>query len=337
MAGTPDQTRRNAKLSTGPRSPEGKAIVSKNRTTHGLLSQQPPLLDTEDYATFEGVIQGLIEQYQPQGPLEHHLIQQIGMCILRQHRAWQAEAVAGDRHTAQNLLAQHYPKEKPSGGGGLEALVASLATCSSDRRTPTHPDVLAAERRCLAALSNEVKIAWLDAPKSKAAFSKWCRLPMFEEEDNCTWACGHIAQAVADACKSYPDPARPSEHDHTHPLLIAAYLSQDCQQPPETGELWLSEALYRRERSQTLCAAIAARIEVIDQALTKIEHLTALTKQSHSISEELELIGRYEARNGRQLKQAIGQLQQLQAARQTPGGISLNGNKAPQLKVVPNG
>ncbi|MGB3136089.1 MAG: hypothetical protein WBB18_04710, partial [Nodosilinea sp.] len=336
MAGNPDKTRQNSLLSTGPRSPEGKAIVSKNRITHGLLSQQPPLLDTEDYATFEGIIHGLIEQYQPQGPLEHHLIQQIGMCMLRQHRAWQAEAVAGDRHTAQNLLAQHYPKEKPSGGGGLEALVASLSTGSSDRRTATHPEVLTTERRCLAALADEVDVAWLDAPKSKAAFSRWCRRTLGDDnpQSNYTWACGHIAKAVADACTGYPDLVRPGEHDHTHPLLIAAYLSQDCQQVLEAGELWLSEALYLRERGQTLCAAIAARIETIDQALAKIKHLTALTKQSHSISEELELIGRYEARNGRQLKQAIEQLQQLQAARQTPGGITLNGNKAPQLKVV---
>lgn len=285
MAGNPDITRQNAKLSTGPRSRGGKAIVSRNRTTHGLLSQPPPLLDSEDYSTFEGILQGLIEQYQPQGPLEHHLIQQIAMCILRQHRAWQAEAIAGDRHAAQATLAAHYPEKNLS--GGLDALVATLANGGSNRRTATHPEVLTAERRCLAALADEVEAAWLDAPQSRAAFSKWCRRPLGDDnpQSNYTWACDHIAQAVADACKAQPDPARPGEHDHTHPLLIGVYLSHDCQHPletPESGELWLSEALYHRERSNTLCAAIAARIEIIDQALIKIEHLTALTKQSGS-------------------------------------------------------
>ncbi|MEA5452059.1 hypothetical protein VB780_26025 [Leptolyngbya sp. CCNP1308] len=338
MAGNPEKTRRNALLSTGPRTAEGKAIAARNRTTHGLLAKQPPLLDSEDFSTFEGILQGLIKQYQPQGPLENHLIQQIGMCMLRQHRAWQAEAIAGDRHAANATLTQYYPEEKS--GGGLDALVAALATGGGDRRTPTHPEVLTTERRCLAALAEELETAWLGAPKSKAAFSKWCRRPMFEDDDqqsNYTWACGHIAQAVAEACKGYPDPARPKEHDHTHPLLIGVYLSHSCQQPPETGDLWLSDALYHRERSQTLCAAIAARIEAIDQALTEIEHLTALTKQSHSISDELELIGRYESRNSRQLKQAIEQLQQLQAARQSADGISLNGKKGLQLKVVGQG
>ncbi len=338
MAGNPDQTRQNAKLSTGPRSPAGKAIVSKNRTTHGLLSQQPPLLDSEDYTTFEGVLNGLIEQYRPLGPLETHLVSAIAMCILRQHRAWSAESIAGDRATARETLTQHYPQEKF--GGGLDALVAAIAIGSSDRRTATHPDVLMTERRCLAALADELEVSWLDAPKSKAAFSRWCRRPLEEDDNpqsNYTWACGHIVKAVTDACESYPNQVRPKENDHGHPLLIAAYLSADCQQQPQVGDLWLSEALYLRECSQSLCAAITARLEAIDQALAEIAHLTALTQRSHAISEELELIGRYEARNGRQLKQAIKQLQQLQAARQTPGGITLNGNKAPQLKVIANG
>ncbi|TVQ06019.1 MAG: hypothetical protein EA368_18060 [Leptolyngbya sp. DLM2.Bin27] len=337
MAGNPDQTRKNSLLSTGPRSTAGKAIVSKNRTTHGLLSQQPPLLDSEDYTTFEGVLNGLIEQYRPLGPLENHLVQAIAMAILKQHRCWSAEAIAGDRLIAHETLAQHYPQEKS--GGGLDALVTAITTGNRDHRTATHPEVLTTERRCLAALADEVETAWLDSPKGKTAFSKWCGCPVGNdnEQSNYAWACGHIVQAVADACKDYPNQVRPQERDHTHPLLAAAYLSHDCQQPPETGELWLSESLYLRKRSQSLCVVITARIEVIDQALTEIAHLTALTKRSHSISEELELIGRYEARNGRQLKQAVEQLQQLQAARQTPDGISLNGNKARKLQVVANG
>lgn len=340
MAGNPEKTRQNALLSTGPRSEEGKAVVSRNRQTHGLLSTKPPLLDSEDYSTFEGTLRGLIKQYQPQGPLEHHLIQQISMCMLRQHRAWQAEAIAGDRHAAQATLTQHFP-EKVS-GGGLDALMASLTDGGSDRRAPTHPDVLTAERRCLAAMASDVDVAWAQSPSGKAAFSRWCRRAIDDDDadslDNYTWGIGTIAKAAGECCKSYPDPARPQAHDHGHLLMKIAGLSYIADETPSyDSDYWVNMAQWHRERSKAIALDIADRIAAIDQALSAIEHLTTLTKQSHSISDELELIGKYETRNNRQLKQAIEQLQQLQAARQYPDGISLNVNKGPQLKVVSNG
>lgn len=339
MAGNPDQTRQNSLLSTGPRSKEGKAVVSRNRQTHGLLSQNPPLLDSEDYTTFEGTLRGLVKQYQPQGPLEHHLIQQIAMCMLRQHRAWQAEAIAGDRHAAQATLTQHFPERQS--GGGFDALVASLTDGGSDRRAPTHPEVLAAERRCLVAMASDIEAAWYGSPNGKAAFSKWCRRaidPDDDSQDNYTWGIQAIAKAADECCKAYPDPVRPQAHEHEHLLMkIAglAYLASEA--PGYDADHWLNMAVWHREHSMAIAADITARIEAIDQTLAAIEHLTSLTKQSHSISDELELIGRYEARNSRQLKQAIEQLQQLQAARQPAEGISLNGNKGARLKVVGNG
>jgi hypothetical protein len=91
----------------------------------------------------------------------------------------------------------------------------------------------------------------------------------------------------------------------------------------------------RCERAiHAIAADIAARTEAIDQAMAAIEHLKSLTKQSHSISDELELIGRYEARNARMLKAAIEQLQQLQVVwQQQADGITLNG-KEPRLRAV---
>lgn len=84
--------RLNATKSTGPRSERGKAVVAKNATKHGLLSQKPPLLVTEDIESFQGLIQSLVDDYQPQSPVEWHLLQTIAMCIQRQHRLWQTEA-----------------------------------------------------------------------------------------------------------------------------------------------------------------------------------------------------------------------------------------------------
>ncbi len=92
MVASPEICRINGAKSRGPMTPRGKAIAARNAIKHGLLAQQPPLLVTEDLATFEGLIQGLIDQYQPENPVEHFLIQQVAMGMLKQHRLWTVEA-----------------------------------------------------------------------------------------------------------------------------------------------------------------------------------------------------------------------------------------------------
>lgn len=92
MVASPEVCRMNGSKSRGPVSSLGKAIASRNATKHGLLAHQPPLLVTEDLATFEGLVQGLIDHYQPESPVEHFLIQQVAMGMLKQHRLWSVEA-----------------------------------------------------------------------------------------------------------------------------------------------------------------------------------------------------------------------------------------------------
>lgn len=340
MAGNPDQTRQNSLLSTGPKSPAGKAIASRNRTKHGILSKSPPLLDSEDYSTFEGTLQGLVEQYDPQGPLEHHLISQIAMCMLRQHRAWQAEAVAGDRHAAQAQLAQHYP-EKQS-GGGIEAMLASFTDGGSDRRAATHPEVLGAERRALVALVDALEVCWHGAPSGKAAFKRWCQKPIDDDApellDNYRWALAAIDKAARECCKAYPDPARPQAHDYQHILKKIAGLAYFTDEAPGyDSDFWANTAQWHRKHSTVIAAEVADRIAAIDQTMSTIVHLKDLATRSHSLPDELAMLGQYEARNNRQLAQAIEQLQQLQATRQQQGGITSNSKNGRPLKVVSNG
>ena len=54
----------NAKKSTGPKSPEGKAIVSRNAVKHGLTAQHI-VLPCEDPAEFESMQADLMEDYAP--------------------------------------------------------------------------------------------------------------------------------------------------------------------------------------------------------------------------------------------------------------------------------
>jgi hypothetical protein len=92
MVCSPEISRINGAKSQGAVSQRGKAISCRNATKHGLLAQKPPLLITEDLTTFEQLLQGLIEYYQPESPVEHFLIQQVAMGMLKQYRLWNVES-----------------------------------------------------------------------------------------------------------------------------------------------------------------------------------------------------------------------------------------------------
>lgn len=118
MVASPEVCRMNGAKSKGPKTARGKAIASRNATKHGLLAEQPPLLASEDLETFQGIMQGLINDYQPEGVLEWHCIQQIAMCIQRQHRLWAAETAAGNEAIlppiSRPVTDDQYPDMKPN-------------------------------------------------------------------------------------------------------------------------------------------------------------------------------------------------------------------------------
>ncbi len=68
--------RANAKLSTGPVTPAGRAASSQNRTIHGLARHNGTfkLLATEDPAGFEALQQSFVDEHQPSTETELILI-----------------------------------------------------------------------------------------------------------------------------------------------------------------------------------------------------------------------------------------------------------------------
>ena len=83
--------RANARLSTGPRTPQGKTRSSSNALKHGLLSGQI-LLDHEKAEDLEALREGIYEELQPIGPLEQTLVEKIVACAWLQKRALTFEA-----------------------------------------------------------------------------------------------------------------------------------------------------------------------------------------------------------------------------------------------------
>src|SRR5215467_6810488 len=85
-----EANRRNAQLSTGPRSEAGKAVSRLNATKHGLLSREVVITrgdyqeDPEEYAR---LLDELTEQFQPDGIAEALEVQKIALAYWRKVRA----------------------------------------------------------------------------------------------------------------------------------------------------------------------------------------------------------------------------------------------------------
>ena len=90
-----DANRRNAQKSTGPTTPEGRAAVRHNALKHGLTAEIL-IPSMEDQPEFDRLCEAFENEYQPVGPTENHLVQQIIACEWRQHRAWAMEAALFD-------------------------------------------------------------------------------------------------------------------------------------------------------------------------------------------------------------------------------------------------
>lgn len=68
--------RQNAQKSTGPSTSEGKAIASKNATTHGLLSKEL-LIEGEKPSTFEAFYSLMMLSLKPEGAIESLLAEKV--------------------------------------------------------------------------------------------------------------------------------------------------------------------------------------------------------------------------------------------------------------------
>jgi hypothetical protein len=92
-----DANRMNAQKSTGPRTPEGKAVVGQNAVTHGLLARSSIIsggVGREDVDELTVILEGLYESRHPVGHFEEMLVEDIAVARLNQSRAAKFEVGA---------------------------------------------------------------------------------------------------------------------------------------------------------------------------------------------------------------------------------------------------
>src|SRR5262245_8794539 len=96
-----DANRRNAQKSTGPRTPEGKARSALNALSHGLLAKEAVLQD-ENEAEFNALLDAYIGHHQPATPQEEFYVREMACCDWRLRRSLRTETSLYERALDQN-------------------------------------------------------------------------------------------------------------------------------------------------------------------------------------------------------------------------------------------
>jgi hypothetical protein len=86
MSDRTEVNRRNAALSTGPRTPAGKAVVSRNAVQHGTFAALPVIPGVEREEDWQVHRAGILESLAPAGLLETRLAERAALLLWRLER-----------------------------------------------------------------------------------------------------------------------------------------------------------------------------------------------------------------------------------------------------------
>ena len=110
-----EANRRNAQLSTGPRSPEGKAAASQNPIVHGHRARHVCMVN-ENIAEFKKLCQELHDEWLPLTPSECHLVEDMASARWRLGRG---EALLSHTNLHSRFMGQaltHYSEYRTDRG-----------------------------------------------------------------------------------------------------------------------------------------------------------------------------------------------------------------------------
>ena len=124
-----EANRRNAALSTGPITEEGKKRSRRNAIRHGLAAETviDPLEDSAEYAAFELAITA---DYEPQSAVERELVLRLASLLWRLRRATAMESRLF-KHQGQ---CQTQPRPTSESTQKTETIVATLAAEGTESR-----------------------------------------------------------------------------------------------------------------------------------------------------------------------------------------------------------
>ena len=163
-----EANQRNAIVSTGPITPEGKALVSQNAVKHGIFAKD--LIITtgdgkEDAQEYKELLDGLILSLNPSGQMECLLVEKIAVDYWRLRRVLRFET-GSIRKQLDTAINDYYGKTDYFGNKEhktnkeINKEMASCRTCSD---TPRLAELKQAKRKNRYAEEVTVKISSLPA------------------------------------------------------------------------------------------------------------------------------------------------------------------------------
>jgi len=294
MVCSPEISRMNGAKSQGAVTQRGKAIASRNATKHGLLARKPPLLITEDLTTFEELVQGLIDYYQPESPVEHFLIQQVAMGMLKQYRLWNVETAIANREILAVQQKVKFPDVVTPPKLKLDAF-----NDYQEQRTPLK-ELLQKERGILERLIYDLDYD----------------LTHLEERSK-----AETLEAFRDSLgQSYYHENRTAEI-YQYQDELYEWLCETCDQPRKKNKADLPQAIARAEK---LLILAKQRMVEVEQPLAEMEVTDRAIAQAETRSKELqqpELFARYQSNISRELYKAIDRLEAIQQQRNQAGSM----------------
>ena len=264
-----------------PDAHHGSGRRELNATKHGILSRHA-VLPWEDRAEFDALLASLVGEHGPQGPTEHHLVEEIATIMWRKQRVLMAEA-ASHRAGLQRCLewdphgivrrATPHAAARPFMGGDLRSAVATRQE--------------AAEAELERVTSDEAGIrAAIEILRRNSANAYEEALAVLTEEGRDGWEEALMQTRLEHDLAGTEDDCQPDA-----PCLLR-YLQGGAS-------FWL-----RTERQ-----AIESRVEIRSQALGEALDL-----------ERLDKVARYETHLDRKLGRSLSMLLKLQELRRTVTG-----------------
>jgi len=137
--------RENSQLSTGPKTPEGKAKVSLNRLGHGLASGRHYILADEDPNEYAELLQGILDSFRPANSFEEVLVNQISEAQWSLRRIGSREQQLLTAHP--NPFLEQLSQCGAAGSASIELLRLDRYAASAQRRFNKAADLLRATQR----------------------------------------------------------------------------------------------------------------------------------------------------------------------------------------------
>lgn len=310
MVASPEINRQNAQRSTGPRTVRGKAIASLNAQKHGMLAATPPLVVGEDLTTFQGVVQALINEYNPQGATEQLLVQQLAMAHLRLHRLWGAEAAIArleQLNVERRAKTPEFRTREELLGGGEDSPEIILKT----------------ELIVLTALVNGIidQIQW-EIPKR--GLRKW------NDSEEAIALLAKLHELLGEAIKKYPrefiprarDVDRGMEHNHIWIKLISWQSTAESEALKPGANLRYLIKVIEPEVNERR-AEVQAQLDDLAR-IEQERQQAAIAVQA--IPQDADRLTRYEARITRAMGTALDRLLALQERRNAGSMASFERN-----------